>query len=769
MVISASPARSGEPAVSFRNDVMAVLSKAGCNQGTCHGNANGKGGFKLSLRGEDPEADLITLTRGSAARRVNTADPERSLLLRKPTMELAHEGGRRLLRESDDFRVLRDWIAAGLPADGRGTPRLTTLTVSPPNAVVASPAHSLSLTATATFSDGSTRDVTRLAVYEPSDAAIAITADGRVTPAMTVPGGTAAARLTEGTVIVRYLNRQVPIPVAFLPERQEFVWSPPVPESAVTSELDRRVFARLRALQVNPSALADDSTFVRRVTLDLTGVIPTEEEAREFVESDDPRKRARLIDRLIDSQAFAEWWAIKWSDLLRNEEKVLDRKGVENFHAWIRGAIARDMPLTEFAHAILSSRGSTYASPASNFYRAMRDPIMRAESAAQVFLGVRLQCAKCHNHPFDLWTQNDYYGWVNVFARIDYKILENNRTDRNDTHQFDGEQIVYLTSRGGFDDPRTGEPVEPQLLRGMMARSPESGSGAAPEVDVVTDATHAISFAPTVSLDADPLEALAEWVVHPDNRQFARVQANRIWAELTGRGIVEPVDDFRATNPASNPELLEWLTDEFLAHGASLKHTVRTICNSRTYQLSSEPNESNADDHVNFSRATVRRLTAEQLLDSLCRATEASVRFVGYPRGMMARQIAGVHALNPRYDPPSPADRFLTTFGKPPRLQACACERSHDSTLAQTFQLISGQLVHELLTFPDNRLARLHAADLTSSETIERMYWATVSRAPTAHERETIVELLTAADVPRSALEDVFWGLLNSSEFLLRR
>ncbi|MGD9856274.1 MAG: DUF1549 and DUF1553 domain-containing protein, partial [Planctomycetaceae bacterium] len=631
-----------------------------------------------------------------------------------------------------------------------------------------------------------TRDVTAMAVYEPSAPTVTVTADGGVSP-------TRPDRLTEVTVAVRFLDRQQPVRLAFLPDRPKFVWSPPAfpvgsrlnnnlsprtihQSPRTTTELDRIVFAKLQRLRINPSGLCDDTTFVRRAFLDLTGAIPASDEAREFVEADDPDKRARLVDRLLDSPAFAGWWALKWSDLLRNEEKVLDRKGVENFHAWIRGAIAHGMPMHEFARELLSSRGSTYAAPAANYYRAMRDPIMRAESAAQVFLGVRLQCAKCHNHPFDRWTQDDYYGWASVFARVDYKVIENRRRDENDDHEFVGEQIVFLMDQGSVEDPRTGEPVPPRLLSGMT--TPPVAQVFNPCEDPIrrlsekpvhpsadNDHTHGLEIR---AANGDPLAALADWVAHPDNQQFARVQVNRLWAELFGRGIVEPVDDFRATNPPSNPELLEWLTDDFIAHGYDLRHTLRTIMDSQTYQLSAEPTPTNTDDEANFSHTVVRRLTAEQLLDSLSRATGAPLQLTGFPTGMRAAELPGVHALNPRYDPPSAADQFLTLFGKPERLQSCSCERSNETTLAQTFRLISGELMTGLLAQDGNRLDALLSEIHTPSALIELLYWTILSRPPTSEERETIEHRLSASAHHRQTLEDVSWALLNSGEFLLR-
>ncbi|MGH7201409.1 MAG: DUF1549 and DUF1553 domain-containing protein, partial [Planctomycetaceae bacterium] len=623
---------------------------------------------------------------------------------------------------------LKTWIAAGLPPDREDAPRLTELHVTPTQVILADPDDAVQLSATATFSDGTSRDVTRLAVFEPVGRLVEVAADGRAT----------RLGFGEETVIVRYLNRQRAVRLAFIPARPEFAWSAPSPANFV----DEHVFAKLRPLRMNPSDVCDDTVFVRRAYLDLLGILPTADEARRFLEDRDPEKRRRLVDRLLERPEFAEFWALKWSDLLRNEEKTLDRKGVENFHAWIRRSIAQGKPLDQFARELVSARGSTYQNPPANYYRAMREPLMRAESTAQLFLGIRLQCAKCHNHPFDRWTQDDYYGWANLFARVDYKVLENRRRDDNDKHEFVGEQIVYISQKGAVEHPRTGEPVPPRFLA---------------EGNV------------TVREEGDRLRQLAEWLTSADNARFARSQVNRIWYHLMGQGIVDPIDDFRATNPPVNPALLDALADEFVASGFDLRHMIRLIMTSKTYQLSATPNETNADDASNFSHAVPRRLAAEQMLDALSQVTGVPVAFNGYPLGLRAGQLPGVRAVRPRDDPPSNGDQFLQLFGKPQRLQTCECERSDETTLGQTFELVSGPLIADLLTRPENRLSRLLASEQSSAEIIEELYWTALSRAPTQEElRATTDHLDTAAD-RRRALEDIAWALVNSNEFMLRR
>lgn len=713
---------------SFRNEVMAVLSKAGCNLGTCHGNKNGKGGLLLSLRGEWPDTDYRTLTREVHSRRIDRLQPEQSLLLKKPTMQLAHEGGRRLRVGDAQYEILRRWIAAGAPDDGDTAPTPTALEVSPLRQVAYAPADEVQLTVHAVFSDGSRRDVAALAVYEPVDEdMVEVSPSGLVRRAAT----------GETVILVRYLHLQVPVTVAFVDNRSQVADALP----PVRNEIDRHIFAKLAELRLPAAEICSDSEFVRRIYLDVLGKLPTADEARAFVTDTEPGKRDRLIEQLLVRPEYAQNWALKWSDLLRNEEKVLDRKGVQNFHGWIRRSFAEGKPLDQFARELIAARGSTYTQPEANWYRANRDPITRAESTAQVFLGVRLQCAKCHSHPFDRWTQDDYYNWAAVFARVDYKVLENNRRDRNDKHEFDGEQIVWMPSKGEVTNARTGEQATPQFLGGEILADPEG----------------------------DRLLALAEWMTD-GNRRFALVQANRIWAQLLGRGLVEPVDDFRATNPASHPELLEYLADELVSSGYDVRHLIRTILQSSTYQLSSRvADPASAADERNFTHAIEQRLPAEQLLDAICQVADAPARFNGYPRGIRAVEIPGVQAVRSRDARPTPAEQFLTVFGKPPRLLTCECERTHESTLSQTFQLVSGPLMNELLTRDDGRLSRLLAEGVSPVEAVDELFWAALSRAPSDAERSQLTAYLADATDRRQALEDIAWGLMNSREFLFRR
>jgi hypothetical protein len=715
-------------AVSFRNEVMAVLSRGGCNSGACHGNQNGKNGFKLSLRGEDPAWDYNALTRDTLGRRTDPLRPETSLLLTKAVAAVPHEGGKRFDRSSPEYAILRRWIAAGLPADPAGTATLQRLDVTPLSTVLLEPTDKVQLQVRATYSDGRVRDVTRLAVYETSNLVVRVSRDGEVQK----------RGLGETAVLVRYLNRQATAQLAFVPARPDFAWTSP-PEN---NFIDHHVHAKLRVLRLLPSALAGDSVFLRRVYLDTIGLLPTPEEARRFLADPSPGKRVRLIDDLLRRPEFADFWALKWADLLRNEEKVLDRKGVQLFHGWIRRCIQDGLPLNEFARELLASRGSTYADPAANYYRALRDPFSRAEATAQVFLGIRLQCAKCHNHPFERWTQTDCHSLAAFFARVQYRIVENNRKDRLDKHEFDGEQVVWMAREGEWTHPHTGE-----VLRPLFPGAPT----------------------PALAPEADRLQVLADWVARPDNPFFARAQVNRIWYHLLGRGIVDPNDDFRASNPPVNEPLLGALARDLVAHHFDLRHLVRTILNSRTYQLSAVPNDTNRDDESNFSHALVRPLQAEQLLDAVCQVTGVPSHFTGYPEGTRAGQLPGVVITRGRRATPGAGEKFLAVFGKPGRSLSCECERSDDTTLAQAFQLITGELLNGKLSEPDNRLGRLLAAGRPDAEMVEELYLACLCRPPAPGERSHAVAMLGRARDRRAALEDLLWGLVNAKEFLLRR
>ncbi len=718
----------GAMAASFRNDVMGVLSKAGCNSGGCHGNANGKAGFKLSLRGESGDLDFKALSHDQFGRRLNLVNPDESLILLKATTKVAHEGGQRFKPDSDEYRVLREWVAAGARDDVEFAPKLTRLTVQPTEQVLVEPSKTVSLAVQATFSDGSEQDAAAKAVYESNNGLVTITPDGKIT----------ADGFGETTVIVRYLGRQVPVRLAFVPARPDFAWASP----PAVNFVDEHVFTKLRRLRMNPSGLASDEVFLRRASLDLLGILPTAGEARAFVADKRKNKRAVLVDQLLRRPEFADFWALKWSDLLRNEERLLDRKGIEAFNHWIRQGIWEGKPIDQFARELISARGSTYENPAANFYRAIRDPAARAEAAAQVFLGTRLQCAQCHSHPFDRWTQDDYFDWTALFARVNYKVLENRRRDSNDSHEFKGEQIVFAARKGEVKNPRLGKPAQPRFLGSIPPKSADE--------------------------EDDHLNALAGWLTSGDNPFFARAQANRIWYHLMGRGIVDPIDDFRATNPASHPELLEALTREFVKNRFDLRHLIRVIMNSRTYQLSSEPNATNERDEINFSHPWPRRLTAEQVIDCESQVTGSPVKFNGYPLGLRAAQLPGALPERKRDQSMAEVDHLLEVFGKPARLLTTECERSCEPTMGQAFQMISGPAINEMLTKSDNRLTQLLTSKKSPAEMVDELFWTTLTRAPKSVEMARLTALLEKAGNRRLALEDITWSLINAKEFVLR-
>lgn len=714
---------------------MAVLSKAGCNQGVCHGNQNGKNGFKLSLRGEDLAWDYSALTRDMLGRRVDKNLPTESLVLLKPTTAIPHEGGKRFAVDSPEYRILAGWIAAGAPPDSPNAPVLKRLAVTPTEQVLLGPASPVQIRVLATFTDGGIRDISRLAVYEPSNPTVEISPQGEVANPL---ARSASKSPVETSILVRYLDQRGTVQLAFVPPRPDFQWH----EISKSNYIDYHVFVKLRALQIIPSILCTDAVFLRRAYLDTLGALPTRDEVCEFLNDKHTDKRARLIEQLLSRPEFADFWALKWSDVLHNEEKTLDRKGVQSFHRWIRECIAEGKPLNEFARELIAAKGSSYRQPATNFYRALRDPQSRAEAFGEVFLGIRLQCAKCHNHPFDQWTQKDYYSLSAFFARIQYKIMENNRRDRLDTHEFDGEQVIWEANKGEVERPRTHEAMPPRFLGDSTSK---------------------------LAGEADRLEALAEWVARPDNPFFPRTQVNRVWYHLMGRGIVEPNDDFRASNPPSNGPLLEALAHDFVAHRFDLRYLVRTIMNSRTYQLSAVPNETNREDETNFSHALVRPLQAEQLLDALSQLTEVPVKFTTYPLGIRAGEIPGVRPAIRRDQRPTNGELFLKQFGKPDRLLTCECERSDDATLGRAFQLLTGELVNRMVTAPDNRLGRLLSAGKSDLEIIRELYFAALGRAPNKTELKTAADFIAKSKNRRAGMEDFLAGLLNSKEFLLRR
>lgn len=693
--------------VAFKTEVLAALTKAGCNMGACHGSPSGKGGFRLSLRGYDPELDLLTLRGEFFNRRSNVLHAEESLLLRKPLMEVAHGGGKRVSKGEESYRVLRDWIAEGMKAEVDGQPQLARIEILPHHRVLRNQADRQQLVVQGYFDDGTVRDVTSLVAFDSSDEAVAtVNADGVVR----------REGRGEATILARYLDRMHTAQITFLTDRPNFKWTPPPADSMV----DQLVFQKLQQLQIQPSKICSDTDFLRRATLDLTGRLPRPEEVEQYLASSTGDRRSQVVDRLLDSDDFAEFWSLKWADLLRCNSRRLTKSGVHKFRRWLFDVVKNDKPLNEFAFELLTAQGSTRHNPAANYWRASRDEIDATETTAQLFLGIRIQCAKCHNHPFEKWTQDDYYGIAAAFHRVGRK-----------AGRLRDSEVIFVKQSGEVVQPRTKQQMKVRLLLQGDVEVPN---------------------------DQDRRRVFAEWLTSDSNPFFARSLANRIWGHVVGRGIVEPVDDFRDSNPPSNPELLDYLTEELVRSGYSAKHLIRTIMNSQVYQLSSERNALNDDDELYFSHATTRMLTAEQLLDAICQVTGVPESFAGLPPGTRAVSLV---------DPPE-GHKFLQVFGQPQREMACECERTSDSNLSQALQLINGPLVHEKVRAESGHVHQLLAAGQAPAEIIRQLYLTAVSRPPSDTELETAQQHVAASASPAAGLEDVAWAIINSKEFLFQ-
>jgi hypothetical protein len=700
--------------VSFRHDLIAALNVGGCNQGACHGTPSGKNGFKLSLRGYDPAADYLQLTRDVLGRRTDRLAPETSLIYQKALARVPHEGGQRFQPNSAGAQVMRAWLAEGLQDDPPTLPALKQVEVLPGSRVLNEPARWQQLAVVAHFADGSARDVTRLTVFSSSDTAVAgVDAHGLVE--FTQSG--------EVAILCRYLDEMVSVRLTYLEPRKGFAWSSPPEDNYV----DRHVFAKLKMLSILPSELCTDQEFLRRATMDLCGVLPTVEETKAFLASKDPERRVKLIDALLRRQEYADFWTLKWSDVLRSSRKTIQQKGTHVFQDWLHRHITENTPLDRVVRELLTGSGSTFANPPANYYRIAKDPSSLAETTAQLFLGIRMQCAKCHNHPFERWTQDDYYSTAAFFARVK---LRKDPVEPG-VNKAGGAEYVYLDRAGEVVQPRTGKAMPPRFMGGTV---------------------------PAIPPGKDRREVLADWLTAGDNPFFARSVVNRIWYHLMGRGIVDPVDDFRDSNPSANDELLDALARDFVAHKFDAKHVIRTIMTSRTYQLSAMTNDFNKDDNKYFSHAVTKLYTAEQLFDALCFVTDVPEKFPGMPAGTRSVQLPDGDINHP----------FLKTFGQPARELACECEREGDSNLAQALQLINGPAVNDRLRNPGNRIGKLLARKLSDRDTLNELYLVTLSRLPEADEVQASLEHVARAEDRRKAWEDVQWALINSKEFLFR-
>jgi hypothetical protein len=692
------------------------LARAGCNQGSCHGSARGQDGFHLSLFGYDPAGDFVRLTREQATRRLNLAQPEQSLMVQKALGEVTHTGGKRFDRDSEYCRTLLRWLDAGAPDDPPDVAAPVSLELFPPSAVMEGTGSTQRLVARAKYSDGSDRDVTSLAVFfSNNDTSAAVSKEGVVT----------AGQRGEAFLTARFATFTVGVPVIVLPAGLDYVR----PDLVEANEIDAAVDRKLDRLRIVPSQLCSDEEFLRRTTLDLVGQAPTEQEFAEFAADRASDKRARLVDRLLEKKEFAELWVMKWAELLQmrtDENNRVPYKATLLYFHWLEDQIAANVPFDRIVRQILSATGGTFSDPPANYYQIERDTLKLAENVAQVFLGMRIQCAQCHNHPFDRWTMDDYYGFAAFFAQIGRKNGEDPR-----------ETIVFDAKGGEVNHPVGGRVMAPKFL-----------GGATPDC-----------------AGRDRRAVLADWITSPDNPWFAKNLVNIVWAHFFGVGIVQPVDDVRVSNPASNPELLDQLARRFVASHYDLKQLVREICASQAYQRSTQTNPTNELDHRNFAHAEVRRVRAEVLLDVISQVTGTPNKFPGLPRGARAVEIADGNVTN----------YFLETFGRASRETVCSCEVKMEPNLSQALHLLNGEDTSRRIE-NGKVVKRLLAEKKSPAEVIDALFVRCLCRHPSDDERTSLLAKL--ADEPdgkdakkkggglEQALDDVFWALLNSKEFV---
>lgn len=730
-------------AVSFRHEFIAALNVAGCNAGACHGIPSGRGGFKLSLRGYDPAADFIELTNSSQGRRVNRFDAEASLIWKKAMGHVAHAGGPRLLSVNTvPQEIVRAWLAEGVRDDSANLSAMTKIEVLPGNRVQTAPARWQQLAVLAHFADGSVRDVTRLTAFSSSDDSIA---------AVDANGLVEMKQAGEAAILCRYLGVIECTRLTYLEPQPNFVW----PNPPTNNDLDRHVFAKLKALNLLPADLCTDEEFVRRAYLDLCAILPTPDECRAFLADPSPEKRVKLIDQLLERPEFADFLTYKWLDVLRSNRLTIQIKGSHAYRQWLRSHVERNTPWNEVVSELLTASGSTFTNPATNYFRGPYSngaPVVQgaenlAESTSQLFFGIRLQCAKCHNHPFERWTQDDYYHMAAWFTRLKAEQDGENPGGPKPVYPWqlrENALVIYSAGVGEITHPQSGKAMPPKVL-GLPT--------------------------PTISPDADRRATLAKLVTSPENPFFARATVNRLWYHLLGRGIVDPPDDFRDSNPSANDALLDALATEFIKSNYDVKHIVRLIASSRTYQLSSHAHVGNAPDEKYFSHALVRRkrLTAELLLDAICTATGEPEMFTDMPVGTRAVQLPDGQVIytGGRY---ASWDRhpFLKALGQPAREAVCECERESDLNVARALELKNGSFVLGKLRAPNNRLGRLLSKGSSDADTLAELFLATLSRPPRPDEARSALDHVTRSENKRIAWEDIQWALLNTNEFLFR-
>ncbi len=708
--------------INFPNEIVPIFTKAGCNGGGCHGKAGGQNGFRLSLLGFEPEEDYEYLVREGRGRRIFPAAPDYSLLLRKALGDMPHGGGGRMKADSEDYRSLVRWIRKGMPYGSPDDPVVTRIAVHPKKRILL-PGASQQLAVIAHYTDGSARDVTGLATFGANDKEMAEAEEGgRVTVADGTTGDVAVMVRFQEHVDVFQAMVPLGAPVEALPEHRNFI--------------DDLVFGKLKALGLPPSEVCDDTTFLRRACADITGRIPTPEETLAFMNDSDPGKRAKWVETLLASTDYADYFANKWSAILRNKQGGNDAnaRGTRAFYSWIRQSLHENLPYSEIAARVVAAKGDILANPPAAWYRAVNKQEEQLQDVAQVFLGVRLQCAQCHHHPYEKWSQQDYFGFSAFFAQV----------GRKSTGRPGEEAVIHRVGKAMAQNKKTGKAVPPMPLGGgELEIEPED----------------------------DPREALAEWMTATENPFFARMLVNRYWKHFFNRALVEPEDDMRVTNPPTNPDLLDALAQAFVASGYDLKELVRTICNSTSYQLSAIPNAYNASDRQNYSRYFPKRLSAEVLLDSIDALTGAPTRFDGQLEGTRAVQLPDEKANRSSY--------FLTVFGRPEMDSACECERASGASLAQTLHLLNAKSIQEKLGNNEGRAAELAGnSERLDGDKIRELYLCAFSREPAEGELELARQYLEGKTTAsreaggdegkarREAYEDLVWALMNTKEFL---
>ncbi len=694
------------PPMSFRNDIEPVIMRSGCNSGACHGAASGKNGFKLTLFGFDAAVDYDNLTRDARARRMDAAKPAESLMLLKPTGGVDHEGGTKIEKDGPLYQMVHRWIAEGANNDPAELPTLTGIEILPPAGVLEGAGATQRFVVQASYSDGTDRDVTDLAVLASGDdAVVAIDGTGL---------GTSGSR-GETYLMARFGTFAMVSQFISIPADTPLNWPDVQPKNFV----DEFIHAKLKKMRVAPAEVCSDEVFLRRAYIDTLGVLPTVEEARTFLSDTGPEKRGALIDQLLQRPEFNDVWAMKWAEALRVRSiaNVLDPKAMHRYNDWLRQSIQGNKPINELVRELLGAEGGTFTSPASNFYMVVDQPPQMAENVAQVFMGVQIQCAQCHNHPFERWTMNDYYSFSAFFAQVGKK-------GSSDPREF----VVFNRASGEVNHVKSGQVMAPKFL-----------GGAVPDL-----------------AGRDRRAVLAEWLVSPENPWFAKNIANRVWEHFMGRGIIHPTDDVRVSNPPSNKELLDELGKRFVAYNYDMRQLIRDICNSNTYQASTQPRDPAIQDVRNFSVAQVRRLPSEMLLDAISEITETKVKFASLPLGARAVQVADGNAGN----------YFLQIFGRPTRESACTCERKNEPTLAQTLHLINGDTLTNAIQAGDSRLTKRINEQAPTEQIVEELYLAAYSRPPRSDEAQLMLDYVAKAPDRSQALQDTYWSILNSKEFV---